>query len=93
MRLEVINTVAVPGFINGLDMSDDGSLLVACVGQEHRLGRWTRNATAKNGIVVVRLLQQNDKLSDEDYVEERDLGYDEVSSEEDDDDNDNKFFV
>jgi ribosomal RNA-processing protein 9 len=33
----------------------DGGHIVAAVGQEHRLGRWWRNAEARNSIVVVEL--------------------------------------
>ncbi|KAA0173624.1 hypothetical protein FNF27_04958 [Cafeteria roenbergensis] len=43
------------GFVNGLCFSGDGSTLVAAVGSEHRMGRWTRVAGAKPGIVVVKL--------------------------------------
>merc|ERR1712142_698287 len=48
-------TVQVQGFVNSLKFSEDGSILVAGVGQEHRLGRWWRIAEAKNSICVVRL--------------------------------------
>ena len=49
------STIEVPGFVNSLKFSEDGSTLVAGVGQEHRLGRWWRNAEAKNSIWVVKL--------------------------------------
>merc|ERR1712142_1207762 len=48
-------TVQVQGFVNSLKFSEDGSILVAGVGQEHRLGRWWRIAEAKNSICVLSL--------------------------------------
>ena len=49
--------VAIPalGFVNALDLSADGRLLVAAMGQEPRLGRWAREKRAKNGLLTVRL--------------------------------------
>lgn len=43
------------GFINGLVVSSTGTFLVAAVGQEHRLGRWEHQKTARNEICVVPL--------------------------------------
>ncbi|XP_071455825.1 U3 small nucleolar RNA-interacting protein 2 [Hetaerina americana] len=43
------------GFINALHFSRDGKYLVVAVGQEHRLGRWTRIKEAKNGIYYIPL--------------------------------------
>lgn len=45
------------GFVNGISISPSASLLVAAVGSEHRLGRWTRIRKAKNGIKIVKLVQ------------------------------------
>ena len=49
--------LAVPGYINGLAFGSSGSVVVAAVGREHRLGRWERMkaAQAKNGLQIVRL--------------------------------------
>ncbi|XP_072026456.1 U3 small nucleolar RNA-interacting protein 2-like isoform X2 [Amphiura filiformis] len=47
--------IPVVGFVNALEFSDDGSLLVAGVGQEHRLGRWWSMKQAKNSVVIVKL--------------------------------------
>lgn len=47
--------IPVTGVVNGLSFSYDGKLLAAAVGQEHRLGRWWHDATASNGIFIVRL--------------------------------------
>ena len=51
-------SVPVKGFVNSLAFSSDGKLLIAGLGQEHRLGRWWRDATAKNEIIVIPLKQR-----------------------------------
>lgn len=51
--MQQVSAIPVRGIINGLEFSADGRLLVAAVGQEHRLGRWWRYARARNGIVVI----------------------------------------
>ena len=43
------------GFVNSLQFSDDGSLLVAGVGTEHWLGRWWHLKSAKNCVCIIRL--------------------------------------
>lgn len=43
------------GFINGLAVSSTGGFFVAAVGQEHRLGRWEHQKTARNEVCVVPL--------------------------------------
>jgi ribosomal RNA-processing protein 9 len=48
-------TVPACGFVNALAFSSDGKLLIAGIGQEHRLGRWWRNPSAKNEILVIPL--------------------------------------
>ncbi|WOG84912.1 hypothetical protein DCAR_0104097 [Daucus carota subsp. sativus] len=47
------------GFVNSLAFAKSGKFLVAAVGQEPRLGRWGRVATARNGVAIHSL-----KLSD-----------------------------
>lgn len=44
-----------PGFVNGIAVGGEGKVVVAAVGAEHRLGRWSRVKGAKNGIRIVRL--------------------------------------
>jgi ribosomal RNA-processing protein 9 len=44
-----------PGFANGLALGASGRLLVAAVGQEHRLGRWERKRGVKSGLRFVVL--------------------------------------
>ena len=41
--------------MNTLQFSNDGSLLVAGVGTEHRLGRWWHLKSAKNCVCIIRL--------------------------------------
>lgn len=54
-KLKKVYSVPVPGFINGLAFADKGNLLVAGLGQEHRLGRWWRTTDVRNGIAIIRL--------------------------------------
>lgn len=45
--------IPVQGFVNSLAFSNDGSKLVAAIGQEHRLGRWWKIKEAKNSVLVI----------------------------------------
>lgn len=54
-RLEPLMSVPLPGFINGLAIAPSGKFLAAAVGQEHRLGRWSRVAEARNSVCIVPL--------------------------------------
>jgi ribosomal RNA-processing protein 9 len=49
-------TVECAGCVNALQFTGDGRYLVAAVGQEHRLGRWTRLKEARNGLLVIELI-------------------------------------
>lgn len=53
--IEEIGSFPVNGFVNCLSMSQKGAYLVCGVGQEHRLGRWEVQRTAKNHIMVFPL--------------------------------------
>lgn len=53
--MEKINSIDVPGFVNGLSFAPSGNILVAAVGQEHRLGRWARIPKVPNGIAIIQL--------------------------------------
>lgn len=44
-----------PGFVNGIDVNSRGTLLVAAIGSEHRLGRWSRVRKCKNGIRIIKV--------------------------------------
>lgn len=52
--------VPIEGFINDLQFIDNGNKIVACVGQEHRLGRWWTQKQAKNCLLVVSLVKSSD---------------------------------
>ncbi len=53
--IEPVGAVPLKGIVNGLAFSRDGRTLVAAVATEHRLGRWWRYASAKNGLAVISL--------------------------------------
>ncbi|CAH1782690.1 unnamed protein product [Owenia fusiformis] len=53
--LQPLFSLPVAGFINSLAFSTDGSLLVAGVGQEHRMGRWWRIKESKNSICIINM--------------------------------------
>eukprot|EP01125_Pyxidicula_operculata_P004832 TRINITY_DN1801_c0_g1_i1.p1 TRINITY_DN1801_c0_g1~~TRINITY_DN1801_c0_g1_i1.p1 ORF type:complete len:485 (-),score=99.71 TRINITY_DN1801_c0_g1_i1:31-1275(-) len=59
--LKHIKDIPLPGWVNSLSFSKSGKYLVAGVGQEHRLGRWTRIASAKNGVYLIKLLPEFNK--------------------------------
>ncbi|KAJ1609097.1 snoRNP-associated protein [Cryptosporidium canis] len=46
-----VNSIQANGFVNGISVSD--KLIVAAIGQEHRLGRWKSIKDSKNGLLVV----------------------------------------
>lgn len=48
-------SVPVPGVINSLAFTASGSHLLAGVGQEHKMGRWYTEKSAKNSVVVIPL--------------------------------------
>ena len=41
--------------MNSLQFSNDGSLLAAGIGTEHRFGRWWHLKSAKNCVCLIRL--------------------------------------
>jgi ribosomal RNA-processing protein 9 len=40
--------------VNGIEFSKNGDYLVAAIGQENRMGRWTPIKTARNGLLIYR---------------------------------------
>ena len=54
--------VPVSGFVNDLRFTENGSYLLAAVGQEHKLGRWWRIKEAKNAILVIPLTQTESEV-------------------------------
>ncbi len=43
------------GFINDIKFSADGQYIIAAIGQEHKLGRWSTIKDCKNSVVVVKI--------------------------------------
>lgn len=64
--LRQVKEVAMPGFVNSLAFAKNASVLVAGVGQEHRLGRWSRIKEAANGVAFIPLAYTEDIESDVD---------------------------
>lgn len=55
-KLKEVASIPVEGFVNALVFNSSGDILVAAVGQEHRLGRWWNLRGAKNCVVVLPLV-------------------------------------
>lgn len=53
--LKRLFAVPVPGVINSLAFTASGSHLLAGVGQEHKMGRWYTEKSAKNAVVKIPL--------------------------------------
>jgi ribosomal RNA-processing protein 9 len=64
--LEDAGAVPVRGFVNSLAIARSAKFLVAGVGQEPRMGRWLRDARARNGVMIQSLhLSECDTGDDE----------------------------
>ncbi|XP_064632922.1 U3 small nucleolar RNA-interacting protein 2-like isoform X2 [Lineus longissimus] len=59
--LKPLFSIPVVGFVNSLQFSPDGGLLIAGVGQEHKWGRWWRKPEAKNSVIVIKLNRETKK--------------------------------
>ncbi|CAA9995065.1 unnamed protein product [Nesidiocoris tenuis] len=55
-------SVPVAGFVNALAFTPDGQNLLIGVGQEHRLGRWSRIKEAKNSLLLLRVKTPEDSV-------------------------------
>ncbi|WKX94799.1 hypothetical protein Q1695_011792 [Nippostrongylus brasiliensis] len=55
----------VPGFINDIRFSTDGSLLAIAAGQEHRDGRWWVDKEARNQVVILPVHYGSEKEAEE----------------------------
>ena len=53
--LKELGALPARGFVNSLHIAKSGKFLIAGMGQEPRLGRWARDAAAKNGLLVHNL--------------------------------------
>ncbi|KAJ1525829.1 hypothetical protein ONE63_009030 [Megalurothrips usitatus] len=47
--------IPMSGYINALAFTSDGKHLIAAIGQEHRLGRWSRDPSSKNSVLIIPL--------------------------------------
>lgn len=48
-------SIEINGFVNGIQFTGDGKQLYAAIGQEHKAGRWFKEGSAKNGLLIVNL--------------------------------------
>lgn len=80
--LEPKHSLPQRGFVNGLAIASSGKFLLAGVGQEPRLGRWGRDAGAKNGVVMHRLDHIVEDDSDDDEEDDSDGSMDEEEMDE-----------
>jgi len=53
--INLVNKIEIAGFVNSLSISLEGKLIIAGIGQEHRLGRWWTIKNAKNRIHLFKL--------------------------------------
>lgn len=53
--LKPLFSVPLPGVINSLAFTTSGSHLLVGVGQEHKMGRWYKEKSARNSVVVIPL--------------------------------------
>eukprot|EP01026_Neomeris_dumetosa_P052816 TRINITY_DN46959_c0_g1_i1.p3 TRINITY_DN46959_c0_g1~~TRINITY_DN46959_c0_g1_i1.p3 ORF type:complete len:181 (+),score=37.21 TRINITY_DN46959_c0_g1_i1:853-1395(+) len=61
-QLKQIGVLPCKGYVNDLQFSKNGNLLVAAVGQEPRLGRWDRDKIARNCVAVFKLEYNEDNV-------------------------------
>lgn len=57
--LKPLGGLPARGFVNGLQLGRSGQVVVAAIGQEPRLGRWSRDRKAKNGLLIHRIPLSN----------------------------------
>lgn len=50
--IEPIGALQARGFVNALAVAQSGRFVLAGMGQEPRLGRWGRDAGARNGVLL-----------------------------------------
>jgi ribosomal RNA-processing protein 9 len=50
--LDPIGGLPARGFVNALHLAHSGRFVLAGTGQEPRLGRWARDGSAKNGLLL-----------------------------------------
>jgi len=55
----LLKEVPMLGWVNSMCFTGEGKKLIVGVGQEHKLGRWTKVKAAKNGVVTITLRKTN----------------------------------
>ncbi len=80
--LAPVAALPCPGYVNGLAFGASGEVLVAACGKEHRLGRWAPIKGAKNGVLVMRLPEQERGIGEDDDDDDESEEEEEESSEE-----------
>tara|TARA_R110002050_G_scaffold240128_1_gene376357 strand:+ start:91 stop:765 length:675 start_codon:yes stop_codon:yes gene_type:complete len=60
-KLEMVRCVSLQGFVNSIAFSRSGEFVVVGLGQEHRLGRWSRQPHARNCLVIIALPKPNEE--------------------------------
>lgn len=58
-KITELFTIPIIGFINDLRFIHGGDKIVACIGQEHRLGRWWTMKDAKNCLQIISLIKKD----------------------------------
>jgi len=53
--IKLVNKIEIAGFVNSLSISLEGKLIIAGIGQGHRLGRWWTIKQVKNRIHLFKL--------------------------------------
>ncbi|XP_046959818.1 U3 small nucleolar RNA-interacting protein 2 [Vanessa cardui] len=54
-NIEPLLSIMKNGFVNHMQFTSDGRLLYVALGQEHKGGRWFKQGSAKNGLLVINL--------------------------------------
>ena len=58
--LSQLGALPAQGFVNALHIAKSGRFVLAGMGQEPRLGRWARDSSARNGLLL-HTLQLSDQ--------------------------------
>jgi len=68
--IKPVAQIQCDGFVNSLSIGEEGRLVVAGVGQEHRLGRWWRDPAVKNRIHLYQVPAKADSATGSDDDED-----------------------
>lgn len=53
--LQPLGGLPARGFVNGLKIAKSGKYVAAAIGQEPRMGRWSKDSKARNGVLIHQL--------------------------------------